>query len=285
MSSLSQTTSIGNQLTPPIRLGQLSFINTLPITIPFERNYLTLNCDVTYGTPTQLNDSFAANQLDVGAMSSYFYLQSPDLELVEGLSISCDGPVGSVLLFSKVSPEKLQGATISVPTSSATSVNLLKVLLKERFNLNVNCVPNQRPNLHDPDIQAALVIGDHALEVDFAWSNCSFRSDLGQWWSQQFDLPMVFGVWAAKKSWVANNPEQFQHISQALCEARNLGLNSLFGAVMTEAIKRSGFDAYRLQNYYLKQLNYELTPRHLESLSLFSSLCKRWQLDKALTRA
>jgi chorismate dehydratase len=276
MSLVSPITSLGGPLKPPARLGQLSFINTLPVTIAFEKNYLNLDCQVTYGTPTQLNAAYAANQLDLGAMSSFFFLQNPDLQLLEGLSISCDGPVGSVLLFSKVSPEKLQGAQIAVPTSSATSVNLLRVLLKQRFNLNVNCAATPTPSLAGEETQAALVIGDHALQVDRDWSNCYYRCDLGQCWSQQFNLPMVFGVWAAQRSWAQDHRQELDQITSSLCQARDLGLSSLFAAVMTEAGKRSGLEAHRLRKYYQEQLNFELTPRHREGLKLFANLCRRW---------
>jgi len=254
-------------------MGQLSFINTLPVTIPFEKNYLQLPAVVTTGSPMELNKGYAEGKLDLGAMSSFFYLEHQQLELVPGLSISCDGPVGSVLFFSKVSPNKLHNASIVVPSSSATSVNLLKVLLKERFNISANCIVSSEPNLEDPNIQGALIIGDRAMEVDSSWSNQAWRADLGQWWSSQYGLPMVFGVWAGRKQWVESNRQQFTQISTTLQQATTRGLSDLFGAVMTEAARRTGFEAHILERYYRQQLNFEFSQRHKQGLDLFQNLC------------
>jgi chorismate dehydratase len=258
---------------PLPRLGQLSFINTLPVTIPFEKNHMQLPAIITTGTPMELNQGYAKGQLDLGAMSSFFYLQQQDLVLLPDVSISCDGPVGSVLFFSKVSPDKLHNARIAVPSSSATSVNLLRVLLKEHFNISVTCITSCQPALDDPATSGALVIGDRAMEVDANWSNLAWRADLGQWWSNQYGLPMVFGLWAAREQWVNANQEQFTQVSSMLGQAALRGLSDLFGAVMTEAAKRTGFETHVLQRYYKQQLNFEFTTRHHQGLNLFRALC------------
>lgn len=262
------------------RLGQLSFINALPVVVPLEKNYLTLSARVTYGSPSELNSRYANRSLDLGAMSSFFYLDHGQLELIPGISISCDGPVGSVLFFSKVSPDKLHGSCIAVPESSATSVNLLKVLLLERLNIDANYLVKAQPDLDDPSVQAVLVIGDRALHMDSDWSNRAWRADLGQWWSQQYNLPMTFGVWAARQDWAQANKLEFEQISETLAKSANLGLSTLFGAVMTEARTRTGLDAYRLQRYYQQQLDFRLTPRHLKGLQWFQTLCARYGLLK-----
>jgi len=68
-------------------------------------------------------------QCDRGSSATHSerYLILPDL------SISSVGPVASVLLFSRVPVEELDGREILLSAESATSVNLLRILLSKRF--------------------------------------------------------------------------------------------------------------------------------------------------------
>lgn len=262
------------------RLGQISYINSLPVVFPVEQGQVELAASVVYGTPSMLNNAYAKGNLDVGAMSSFFYLSEGDLELVPDLSISSEGAVGSVLFFSKVGPHKLGGVKIAVPAASATSVNLLKILLLEQLGLTPEFVVEEAPNLEDPLVGGALVIGDCALAVDGAWSNKYWRADLGQWWLSQTGLPMVFGVWAARSNWAKANPESFSLVSQQLLAAKQMGLTSLLPMVITSACARSQLPAQRIQRYFQQQLCFELGVRHLEGLEMFRKLCTKYGLLK-----
>ena len=256
------------------RLGQISFVNSLPVLLPIDRGYLELGATVIYGSPAELNYGYANGSLDLGAMSSSFFITKSDLELMPGLSISSTGPVGSVLFFSKVSPHKLGGAKVSVPSSSTTSVNLLKLLLAEQLGVTIECIVDPEPDINNPQIEGALVIGDRALQVDAAWSNKYWRADLGQWWISQSGLPMVFAVWAARASWAKTNVSEFQNIGQTLVASTKLGLSTLFPQVVAEALTRTSLQPHRLQRYFQQQIDYRLTQKHWEGLELFKTLSK-----------
>jgi acetyl-CoA acyltransferase len=64
------------------------------------------------------------------ARDSNRYLLLPDL------AISCDGPVNSVMLFSKVAVKDLAGRKVLVSRSSMTSVALLELLFAERWKVS-----------------------------------------------------------------------------------------------------------------------------------------------------
>jgi chorismate dehydratase len=260
------------------RLGQISFINNLPIVLPIERALVKIDAHTTYANPAELNASYANGLLDVGAMSSFFYLQQPNFRLVETVSISCVQEVGSVLFFCKNPPGELDGSTVAVPASSATSINLLQVLLLERYGVHVNAVVENRPDLHEQRFDGALVIGDHALHVDAEWSLLFERIDLGQWWHSDFGLPMVFGVWAATGEWYKANADSFDLLSTALQASAQIGLTELFPAVLSCAQERTGLDQQILEKYYLHQLNYEMTGRHLQGLEQYRRLCVKHSL-------
>lgn len=260
------------------RVGQIAFINCLPVVLPLADGCLPFEATVTYGSPAELNALADSGALDVTAMSSFFFLQHGGFDLLPGVSISCCGPVGSVLFFSKVPLTALGGACVAVPASSATSVNLLRVLLLDELNVGIEPCVEQEPSLADSRYQGALVIGDRALSVDVDWSQRYWRTDLGRWWLRRTGLPMVFGLWAASPGWAAAHPDEFTALAGSLAEAARIGLSELLPDVVKEAHRRTGLEPARLKSYFLEQLDYRLTLKHLEGLECFKKLCLRHKL-------
>lgn len=250
------------------RLGQINFVNCLPVLLPLTSGEVQIDADITEDTPANLNSGYSSGELDLGAMSSFYYLSNEeDLVLLPGLSISTKAEVGSVLFFAKDQIEN--GCRIVVPASSATSVALLKLYLAIVHSVKADFFTSAKPDLQEKHYDAALVIGDRALTVDAEWTQNSERVDLGQWWSTNFKVPMVFGVWAARKNWREGNLETFEHLSLELQTARDMGLGRLFSKVLDQAEKRTALSRSRLQRYFLEELDYCLEEEHMAGLSLF----------------
>jgi chorismate dehydratase len=262
--------SLGEQKLP--RVGQIGFINSLPVTLPIDRRLVDIGAELVLDTPTGLNARYAEGSLDLGAMSTFFYLKSRSMTLIPRLSISGDGAVGSVLYFGKNKPNKAKPFRIAVPFASATSVCLVQVLFMEQFGIMPQTVPMEKPNLGD-DVDGALVIGDYALSVDADWSGLYDRQDLGKWWNSIFDLPMVFGLWASRTSFSERHPVEFSAISDGLVQALNVGLGDAFADVVEEAHKRTGHSIVRLEHYYRHELDFTFTDRHRVALEKYESLC------------
>ncbi|HEY9677112.1 MAG TPA: menaquinone biosynthesis protein [Drouetiella sp.] len=259
----------------PARLGLINFINSLPVAIPLLKRCHEIKADIVLGTPSELNKQYADNKLDLGAMSSFFFLESGDMQLLPEISISSVGAVGSVLFFSKKNPADLDKCRIAVPKSSATSINLLRVLLKEDYGVEPILTTEAAPDLERDVFDAALVIGDRALLVDPEWTTKYHRLDMGSWWFSNYKLPMTFGVWAAKNAFVEDNNELFSELCQTHIRARKEGLTADLDAVIDESIERLPMTRERLQKYFLEELNFEFTPAHDEGLKLYRSLCQK----------
>ncbi len=260
------------------RLGQINFINSLPVVVPMLRHCDEIKARIILGTPAELNRQYAHNKLDLGAMSSFFYLESSDMQLLPDLSISSIGAVGSVLFFSKKDPKELGNCRIAVPMSSATSINLLRVLLLEQFGVEPILVNAAAPDLDRSNLDGALVIGDRALLVDPDWSGKFQRWDMGAWWFENYHLPMTFGVWAAKTKWVESNPELFAEISSALVRARQEGLSTDLEQVIEQSMERLPLGHDRLHKYFTEELNFEFSPAHRKGLDLYRDLCRKHKL-------
>lgn len=255
------------------RLGQINFVNCLPVHLPLTTGKVQVEADITEETPANLNSGYSTGALDLGAMSSFYYLSNQDdLVLLPGLSISTYKEVGSVLFFNKSRIKN--GSQIVVPASSATSVALLRLYLACVHGVEANITASQRPDLNAGGFEAALVIGDRALTVDADWTKHAERVDLGQWWSANFKTPMVFGVWAARKAWYETNKEAFQKLADELRTARDLGLSTLFEAVLDQAQTRTELSRNRLRRYFLEELDYSLSDEHLKGLELFKEQLK-----------
>jgi chorismate dehydratase len=270
-----------NQKNKP-RLGLISYINSLPIVLPILKGLVKVDAEIIFGEPTTLNELFAKCQLECGAMSAFAFLeQSNHLELIPAVSISSQASVSSVLLFSKEPIESNIPLRISVPAGSATSINAMLLLLAAQTGIKrvtPQLTIDQKPILESDNFDAALVIGDRALLVDEEWSKKYCRYDLGQWWFETFNLPMVFGVFAFRTEWF--NTKQLDkevslgQIGICLATAVELGLNDCFEMVLDEAQDRTGLNGERLRQYFKRDLDFSWSIKHQASLDKYEQLCK-----------
>ncbi|MCK5011070.1 MAG: menaquinone biosynthesis protein [Deltaproteobacteria bacterium] len=179
-----------------IKLGHIKYINSYPIfyTILKERKNLTF--DLVSDIPTRLNALMRKGDLDVSLISSYEYVTAPENYLIhKDFCLASTGYVNSVLLISKKDVENLDGAKIGLTTSSATSINLLKIILREfyGFSNEFNRVPfNDDFEVSLKTNDAVLIIGDEALKfID----NGTYKVyDIGNLWTERTGYPVVFAI-------------------------------------------------------------------------------------------
>src|SRR5437773_11740098 len=98
-----------------MRIGRIGYINCAPVYGAIDRGIVALppGGELVTGTPAELNDLLVAGELDVSVISAIEYARhAKELLLLPDLAISCDGPVRSVALFSKLAVGMLNGCTI-----------------------------------------------------------------------------------------------------------------------------------------------------------------------------
>jgi len=168
------------------RIGMVNFINTAPLYVIWQQRVARPDWLVTEGAPTTLNRMLCNNELDLGFVSSHEYAANPHLyRIMEDISISSSGPVGSVFLFSRVAPEKLAGKKVRLSTQSQTSVALVKIILEEFYRVQpIYHMGNQTENT---EVSGVLAIGDEALRLKTA-GDYPFCLDLGETWKQHTGL-------------------------------------------------------------------------------------------------
>ena len=252
-----------------MRLGRIGYVNCYPVYGAIDRELVAVPATLVSGTPSELNDRLADGRLDVSVISAVAYARrAADYELLPDLAISSDGPVRSVLLFSRRPPERLDGARVLVSTSSRTSVELLDLLARDHWKVSpeVAAAPTEPGDLaalagvpHD----GVLVIGDAALLLA-ARHAYEHVTDLGEAWKAWTGLPFVFAVWAARR---AVDRQAVRDVHRALLASRKWGLAHL-DDLAVRAAEATGVERSRCREY-LGGLDYGLSYRHLAGLSDF----------------
>src|SRR5262249_47019725 len=191
-----------------LRIGCVPYLNAKPLIAWFHSKSCDADAEVSYQVPSQLAVGLKNGLLDVALVSIFDLFMKRDLRLIPGISISADGPVKSVRLFSKVPFDQIR--SVALDTSSLTSTALIRILLTEIYDLSPDYCP------HPPDLagmldahDAGLIIGDLKL-FDMP---APFVMDLGEAWKKQTGLPFVYAGWLARKE--LDMPEHYRILTAA----------------------------------------------------------------------
>lgn len=151
--------------------------------------------ELSFSIPSTCADQVEQGSIAIGLVPVVEVARQA-LEVVPGVGIACAGPVRSILLIARV-PWK-QVRTLAADVGSRTSVQLARIILRERFGVEPQVAP-YAPALERmlAEADAALIIGDAALRLDTASLPYQVL-DLGAEWRALTGLPMVFAVWAGK---------------------------------------------------------------------------------------
>ncbi len=228
------------------------------------------------GVPAHLNRLLAGGEIDVSPSSSFEYGRNwRDYLLLPDLSISSRGAVQSVLLFAPGPLEALDGVEIALTGESATSVNLLEILLREFAGVRQvrAAIPETPVEELVAAARPALLIGDRALRT--ALSAPPLRIyDLGELWHRYTSLPFVFALWILRREVAEERPEAVRTLLAQLAESRRRAFASL-ETLAAEAPERTWMGEERLAAYW-RCMSYDLPRDHLQGLALFYKLLVKY---------
>ncbi|MBN2707867.1 MAG: menaquinone biosynthesis protein [Calditrichaceae bacterium] len=174
-------------------LSLVSFLNAKPLVYGLEKRIVQHDFILQKDVPSVCAQRLKEGEVDLGIIPSIEYAQSKgSWKIIPDLCISSKGAVKSVNLFFKKDLQDLN--VIALDTSSRTSVALLKIILKEKFQIEPEYM-FMAPDLNEmfKKADAALIIGDRALH--YQAENPS-HLDLGEEWYDLTGLPFVFALWA-----------------------------------------------------------------------------------------
>lgn len=264
-----------------MRVGRIPYVNCYPVYGAIDRGVVPLSGTIVTGVPSALNRRMADGSLDISVVSAVEYARDARRYLLlPDLAISCDGPVRSVMLFSKRPANELDARRVIVSKSSMTSVALLELLFENVWQARPEFVAGDAEmsdiagfdrDVHD----ARLVIGDAALVLRgeprphagaqvTAWPSYPYAYDLGETWKAWTGLPFVFAVWVAQRTAPVADA---LGIHASLITSRNWGLEHL-PALAAQASQATGVSE-PVCHEYLSGLDYGLSYEHLAGLTEF----------------
>ncbi len=149
-----------------LTIGLIDYLNTMPFHYDLAERLQDADVHFERGVPSQMNRGIRTGEIDIAPISAIEAARYADeVVVLPGLSIASLGAVRTVLLFSWAADMRdLDGQSIALTDHSATSVELLKVLCRERYHIEPQFTVTKQ---HLPSMlaahQGALVIGDDAL--------------------------------------------------------------------------------------------------------------------------
>ena len=239
----------------------MNYLNTKPLIYGFEKGMMKKEIELIIDYPANIANQLVNNKIDLGLIPVAAMPRLENSFVNSDFCIACNGDVASVCLFSDVPLNEIK--VILLDYQSRTSVALLKILLKEYWNISpllVDSSSGYEANI--TGTTAGLVIGDRALHQRL---KNKFIFDLGEGWKGLTGLPFVFAAWVSSKSMTANFIEKFN-------DANYFGLKNL-----EEVVKENPFDAYDLHKYYTENILFKPEFDKLEIITIFLKKLKGYK--------
>ena len=241
-----------------LRIGQIPYLNCEP--------FFTHLAGVKLIplTPRALGQAMAAGVLDAAPLSLMDALRLEDSLAPLPFGIASAGPVRSVLLFSDRAVAELDGAVIGVTDETATSVELLRILLACKHRV----APRAWVGPDEP-ADAVLLIGDKAIREAKTGRPWKHVLDIAGDWHEWTGLPCVFARWSIRAAVPDTERRGFE---TALGDALDRGIQAI--PAIAARRRDTGFDEGQVASY-LNNFIYRFGPDEDRAIAEFRRLRAR----------
>src|SRR5256885_8640097 len=240
-----------------MRIGCVKYLNARPLIHGWPG-------EVVLDHPSTLCAQLARGELDVALVSSFEFIRNPIYRIVDGISISSDGPVYSVVVAHVGEIGSVE--RIELDPAAETSGNLLRCLLNELK------LPSQLVSASTSFAAketARLLIGDQAIRFRQEHGNEFQFWDLGEQWKKLLGLPFVYALWLVRPE-VADS----KSIADRLRKLRERNLANIGNLIRDE----KQFDHRFCDRYYREHLRFTFGERERKGLLAFAELCQKHEL-------
>ena len=239
-----------------IKISAVSYLNTIPFIYGLKNSPIFNHIELSLDFPALCADKLLNNQVDMGLVPVTVIPKLQDPHIISDYCIGSDGAVDTVCLYSDVPISEIE--SISLDYQSHTSVELLKILLKEYWQFSPVLI---KAEVGFEDIikgkHAALVIGDRTFSLN---TKHTYTYDLSAIWKQMTDLPFVFATWVANKKL----PKDFITVFNKALEN---GLTNIDKALALEGDNYP--NCTNLEDYLNNSISYVLDVEKKKGMELF----------------
>jgi chorismate dehydratase len=249
-----------------IRFGLHDFLNAQPLLVPLTRAQKELGLEIVRDVPGALAEKLKAGTLDLAMIPTIEYLkEAARYRLIPGVAIASRDKVGTVLLVSQVSIEKI--TTLALDDRSRTSVALLKILFADRLRPDVRFTPSPPdPKAMLKSNDAALIIGDQAFSLPGLPADAKVY-DLSEEWFKETGKTFVHAVVAVQEGVVLS-----QEFCGKILSAKQEGLQGI-ADITDRYAQSSGLDLNICEDYLRNKIIYDLGHQELAGMTLFRDKC------------
>ncbi len=244
---------------PKLRVGISDILDARPLAWGFLKGHHADLFAPGSHPLTLVGRLLAQGGLDVGLVPAIEVANQPDLRVLPDLCVAFPGEARGALLVSSGPIERLERVILERDARTAAAV--VRIVLAESYGLTPEYVEAEAatrlsgPSRIEPG-EGWLLIGSAALA---ARREDRRLLDLGLAWRELTGLPLVVGVWAARRE--VDLPDLPFYFKSSL----RFGLSAL-DAIAREAAAEVGVGSAELERYLRENLSYFLREPELAGL-------------------
>jgi len=240
-----------------IKISAVSYLNTIPFIYGLRNSNLMNQIDLQLDYPAVCANKLVNGEVDVGLAPIVIMGDLKTHNIISDYCIGGNGPVDTVCVFSDLPIHQID--VIYLDDQSRTSIELLKVLLKEYWNITPKLIVSKvSSKVLIQDTHAALVIGDKAFDLHYKYR---YVYDLSSIWKKMTGLPFIFAAWIANKSLPCEFINNFN-------SALSFGLDHVEDALALEGSLRS-VSCKDMKEYLFNKISYKLDNEKRKGMALF----------------
>ena len=238
------------------KLSAVSYLNTIPFIHGIKFSNISDFIDLQLDYPSVCAQKLINNEVDIALVPVVVLKDNPQFNIISDYCIGSNGKVDTVCLYSDVPLKEIK--EIYLDYQSRTSIELLKVLCKEHWNISPKF--RNSPEGFENKIEretAALIIGDRAFSANGKYK---FVYDLSESWKEMTGLSFVFACWISNKNIEENFTSEFN-------KSLKMGVENI-----EEAIKKESDNYPHCKNpkeYLNNKISYLLDENKRKGMELF----------------
>ncbi|MBT4525790.1 MAG: menaquinone biosynthesis protein [Deltaproteobacteria bacterium] len=242
-----------------LKLGVIDVLNVLPVYYGILKQKINIPAQLILGKVTELNNKLNTGDIDISVVSSFEYAKNyHQYYILPKLSVSADGPVGSIYLFLDKPIDQLSRDKIKLTAFSFTSVHLIQFLLND---YNITYVTDET----DESVGEVL-IADEAIKR-FYQRKDAYVYDLSELWKQKTGLPFVFALWCVRREVYHQYQQDVLQVYDALLTSKKT--SEMHFTQMAREYFTGIFPDQQSCEFYLRNLHYNFTPKYQDGFNLF----------------
>jgi chorismate dehydratase len=238
-----------------IKVSVISYLNSLPFIYGLKQSNLFKEINLSVAYPSKVAEQAINNTVDIALVPVVVLNQLESYEIITDYCIGSESSVDSVCLYSFVPINEIN--TIYLDYQSRTSVELLKLLLRDYWNLSPKLnLLHTNESFKIKGRNAALVIGDRSFVLKGKYP---YVYDLAEIWNTMTKLPFVFACWISTRRLPVRIISEFN-------EALGYGVDNISQAIQAGSLQDKGIN---YEDYLNKKISYNYDDMKKRAMKVF----------------